>query len=126
VKIIMILISLVLLVTPTHAEVNLTGLGGGPMDIKPGEEYLVLKGGSTALEYKWAVWGNGPFEFKVKGVRALKVWGITTPLPNPFNTDWSAAVPSFGGQKGIYGVNATDTMLSLFILVRSSQLFAFE
>jgi hypothetical protein len=102
-------------------EINLTAQGTGPMEIKPGAEYLVLKTIGTNLDYKWAIWGNGPFEFKVKGIRALKVLGITVPVPNPFNTEWSSSVSSFGGHRGVYGVNATDSIVTHYVLIRSSQ-----
>jgi len=86
-------------------------LGNGKtVRLKPGYHYLVQHSVGTALEVKWAVWGTGPFQVQVRGVRFALI------IPNPFNTDWKKAKKNW--YKGRYGISGKETIITHYVVVK--------
>lgn len=67
----------------------------------------------TGQDFEWTVTANKRFDYAIKGFRKL-FWRIWSPI----NTPWQPAELNFRGANGIYGKTATETFLSLYIVVR--------
>lgn len=80
--------------------------------------YKVIYAYEFGVHVNWAVWANGPFEFNVQGVRAVKACPIPLPLPNVFDSGWTAAEHNFQGNPGACGADSNDYGISVVVKVR--------
>jgi len=90
-------------------------------DLQAGE-HQVLDAVGLGVGVAYAVLSALPFEVKEKGVRMVTIGPVPIPIPNPFNTNWSAAEQNFTGVSGVYGKSGTaHPMPTFFVDVKLMQ-----